>query len=67
MMTDQIPLDVIPTDDDMLKVCLTIHGMIACCYVSSYHLVECKRKQLKDTILREAVQTYQASVTLSDC
>lgn len=66
-MTDQIPLDVIPTDDDMLKVCLTIHGMIACCYVSSYHLVECKRKQLKDTILREAMQTYQSAITISDC
>ena len=66
-MTDQTPLDVIPTDDDMLKVCLTLHGMIACCYVSSYHLVECKRKQLKDTILREAVQTYDSTITLHDC
>lgn len=66
-MTDQTPLDVIPTDDDMLKVCLTLHGMIACCYVSSYHLVECKRKQLKDTILREAVQIYQSAITLHDC
>ncbi|MGA0375468.1 MAG: hypothetical protein ACO3N6_03755 [bacterium] len=66
-MTDHPPLEATSTADDMLHVCLTLHGFTACCYVSSHHLVDCKRKQLKAAIMREAMQAYESTTPLHDC
>jgi hypothetical protein len=52
-------LDVTPTEDDCLKVCLTESGIQACCFVSSYHLVAGKEKQLKAAINRAAAKAFE--------
>jgi len=52
-------LDVTPTSDDMLKVCLTEEGITSCCYVSSQHLVQDHRKQLERANTRKAAAAYQ--------
>jgi len=59
-------LDIEQMPDDMLRVSLTMHGFTAHCFVSSMHLVDEKRRQLKDSILRQAVATYQSAITLCD-
>ena len=51
-------LDVTPTEDDMLKVCLTEEGITSCCYVSSQHLVQDHEKQLKRANARKAAACY---------
>jgi len=60
------PLEIEQMPDDMLRVSLTMHGFSAHCFVSSMHLVDEKRRQLKDSILRQAVATYQSAITLCD-
>lgn len=52
-------LDVTSTEDDMLKVCLTEEGLTSCCYVSSQHLIQDHRKQLKRANARKAAAAYQ--------
>ena len=52
-------LDVTPTSDDMLKVCLTEEGITSCCFVSSQHLVQDHEKQLKRANARQAAAAYQ--------
>ena len=47
-------LEVTPTEDDMLKVCLTEEGITSCCFVSSQHLVQDHEKQLKRANARKA-------------
>ena len=59
-------LEIEPMPDDMLRVSLTMHGFSAHCFVSSMHLVDEKRGQLKDSIMRQAMATYQSAITLSD-
>ena len=53
-------LDVTPTADDMLKVCLTQEGLTSCCFVSSQHLVQDHRKQLERANSRKAAAAFQA-------
>ena len=49
-------LDVIPTEDDCLKVCLTENGITKCCFVSSMHLVQDKERHLRNAINRAAAK-----------
>ena len=56
-------LDVTPTADDMLKVCLTEEGLTSCCFVSSQHLVEDHRKQLERANARKAAAAFQEEVS----
>jgi hypothetical protein len=51
-------LEVTPTEDDMLKVCLTEDNITSCCYTSSMHLVEDHRKQLERANNRKAAACY---------
>ena len=51
-------LDVTPTEDDMLKVCLTEDNITSCCFVSSQHLVQDHEKQLKRANARKAAACY---------
>jgi hypothetical protein len=39
--------------DGQVRVCLANYGQIACCYVSSMHLVEDKVPQLRESIQRK--------------
>lgn len=52
-------LDITSTEDDCLKVCLTQDGIEACCFVSSYHLVAGKEKQLQAAIKRAAAKAFE--------
>ena len=52
-------LDVTPTADDMLKVCLTEEGITSCCFVSSQHLVQDHEKQLHRANARKAAAAFQ--------
>ena len=47
---------------EMIRVCLTEDGLTACCYVSSEHLVEEKRKQLKEAISRMASLAFLETI-----
>lgn len=51
----QLVLDTL--EDGCIKVCLTEEGITACCIVSSHHLVDEKEKQLKQAILRTAIES----------
>jgi len=42
-----------PTDDNMCRVCMKINDVTACCIVSSVHLIEQKRNQLREACLRD--------------
>ena len=57
-------LDVTPTADDMLKVCLTEEGITSCCFVSSQHLIEDHRKQLEAANRRKAAAVFTEVVDL---
>ena len=41
-----------PTEDSMYRVCMKINDVTACCTVSSMHLIEEKRAQLRGACLR---------------
>jgi hypothetical protein len=56
-------LDVTPTADDMLKVCLTEEGITSCCFVSSQHLVQDHQKQLHRANARKAAAAFQREVS----
>ena len=46
-----MPLTTEYSDDGQtIKVCLTEHGLTACCYVTSEHLVAQKEKHLRKAI-----------------
>lgn len=49
-------------DGDMIRVCLEVDGLHACCYVSSEHLVAGKEKGLREAINRKAWATFNDSV-----
>ena len=53
-------LEVTPLDEavSLYKVCLQEHGVKACCLVSSQHLIEDKRAQLKNQILLASQQAF---------
>jgi hypothetical protein len=53
-------LQVTPLNDDhdLYKVCLSSHGISACTLVSSWHLVEEKRKQLEQSIIVVSRQAF---------
>ena len=53
-------LQVTPLNDDhdLYKVCLNSHGISACALVSSFHLVEDKRKQLEQSIIAVSRQAF---------
>jgi hypothetical protein len=52
-------LDVSPTADDCVRVCLTEEGITSCCNVSSWHLVESHRKQLQNANAKKAADAYR--------
>jgi len=60
------PLDIEPMEDDMLRVSLTLHGVTAHCFVSSMHLVEEKRGQLKASIMRKVMASYDPQAPIND-
>lgn len=41
------------TEDSMYRVCMKINDVTACCTVSSMHLIEEKRAQLRGACLRD--------------
>jgi hypothetical protein len=47
-----------PTEDDMYRVCMKIDGVEACCTVSSMHLIEEKRAQLRGACTRKAYEAF---------
>ena len=58
-MTDSISLEIFPTEDDCLKVCLTEDGITKCTFVSSHHLVLGKGKGLRAAIKRAAAKAFE--------
>lgn len=52
-------LEVTPTEDDCLKVCLTEDGITKCCFVSSFHLVDGKTAGLRAAIKRAAAEAFE--------
>lgn len=59
-------LEIEPMDDDMLRVSLTLHGVTSHCFVSSMHLVEEKRGQLKTSIMRKVMASYDPQAPVND-
>lgn len=59
-------LDIEQMPDDMLRVSLTLYGVTSHCFVSSWHLVEEKRSQLKTSIMRKVMASYDAQAPISD-
>jgi hypothetical protein len=53
------PLEVEVLDAELIKVCLTENGFTSCCFVTSHHLVEDKRRQLLDDITKQAIDAYE--------
>ena len=53
-------LEVTPLDEavTLYKVCLEENGIRACTLVSSHHLIEDKRAQLKNQILLASQQAF---------
>lgn len=49
-------------DGDMIRACLTIDGIQACCFVSAEHLVAGKEKGLREAINRKAWAVIHGSV-----
>jgi len=49
-------------DGDMIRVCLTVDGIQACCFVSSEHLIAGKERGLREAISRKAWATFSDSV-----
>ena len=47
-----------PTDDNMCRVCLSLNGVTACTNVSSMHLIEEKREQLRGACLRDSYNVF---------
>jgi len=47
-----------PTDDSMYRVCLSLNGVTACTNVSSMHLIEEKREQLRGACLRDSYRAF---------
>ena len=45
--------------DGSLRVCLTESGIMACCYVSSTHLVDSHLQQLRESIYKQALRAYE--------
>jgi bacterioferritin (cytochrome b1) len=60
------PLEIEQMPNDMLRVSLTLHGITSSCYVSSMHLVEEKRGQLKASIMRKVMASYDPQSPIND-
>jgi hypothetical protein len=54
-------LQVDVLDAELIRVCLTEHGITNCCYVTSHHLTEEKERQLRAANEREAAAAYDPS------
>ena len=54
-------------DGHMYEVCLEIDGIRECAFVSSMHLVEDKKQQLKAAIKRRALDAFVTHAANSDC
>ena len=54
-------------DGHMYEVCLEIDGIRECAFVSSMHLVEDKRQQLKAAIKRRALDAFVTHAANSVC
>jgi hypothetical protein len=48
-------------DNELIRVCLTEHGITNCCFVTSHHLTEEKEGQLRAANAREAAAAYDPS------
>jgi len=44
--------------DNTYRVSLSLNGVTACTYVSSMHLIEEKRSQLRNACLRDSYRTF---------
>ncbi|MFM1900290.1 MULTISPECIES: hypothetical protein [unclassified Synechococcus] len=53
-----MPLETQQLDDGAIRVCLRQDGIEACTVVSSFHLVEDKRRQLELSIQRKAAAAF---------
>lgn len=51
-------LDIETLDTELIRVCLTEDGITACCFVTSWHLVQEKEKQLRRAIMSEAKASF---------
>ena len=51
-------LQVDVLDNELIRVCLTEHGITNCCFVTSHHLTEEKERQLRAANEREAAAAY---------
>jgi len=51
-------LDVETLDNELIRVCLTEDGITECCFVSSWHLVQEKEKQLRRAIMKTAESSF---------
>ena len=51
-------LQVDVLDNELIRVCLTEHGITNCCFVTSHHLTEEKEGQLRAANEREAAAAY---------
>jgi hypothetical protein len=49
-------------DGDMIRVCLEVDGLEACCFCSSEHLVAGKERGLREAINRKAWAVIHDSV-----
>ena len=49
------------TEDDMYRVYMKIDEVTACCTVSSMHLIEEKKAQLRGACLRKSYQAFDVN------
>jgi hypothetical protein len=49
------------TEDSMYRVYMKIDGVTACCTVSSMHLIEEKRAQLRGACTRKAYEAFDVN------
>jgi hypothetical protein len=52
-------LDVEVLDTELIRVCLTEDGITECCFVTSFHLIQEKERQLRRGIMRQAQEAFQ--------
>ena len=55
------------SDGHMYEVCLEIDGIRECTFVSSMHLIEDKKQQLKAAIKRRALDAFVTHAANSVC
>jgi len=55
----EAPFQTEVLEDGCVKVCLTEDNITECCIVSSHHLVDGKKKQLRNAIASTAAKAYE--------